>query len=48
MRDSDLALEVNKIAARGKKGDKSKLINVAIRKLLEEYKVIEKEESHES
>jgi hypothetical protein len=42
--DSDLALEVNKIAARGKKGDKSKLINAAIRKLLEEYKVIEKEE----
>jgi uncharacterized protein YtpQ (UPF0354 family) len=42
--DSDLALEVNKIAARGKKGDKSKLINTAIRKLLEGYKVIEKEE----
>ena len=42
--DSDLAIEVNKIAARGKKGDKSKLINTAIRKLLEGYKVIEKEE----
>jgi hypothetical protein len=38
--DPDLALEVDKIAARGKKGDKSKLINIAIRKLLEGYGVI--------
>ena len=40
--DPDLAFEVDKIAARGKKGDKSKLINTAIRKLLEGYGVIEK------
>ncbi|USK36587.1 ribbon-helix-helix domain-containing protein (plasmid) [Bacillus sp. F19] len=39
--DPDLAAEVDKIAARGEKGDKSKLINAAIRKLLEEYGVIE-------
>jgi hypothetical protein len=38
--DPDLAAEVDKIAARGQKGDKSKLINQAIRKLLEEYDVI--------
>jgi hypothetical protein len=38
--DPDLAAEVDKIAARGEKGDKSKLINQAIRKLLEEYDVI--------
>ena len=40
--DHDLAAEVDKIAARGQKGDKSKLINTAIRKLLEGYGVIEK------
>lgn len=40
--DADLATEVDKIAARGEKGDKSKLINQAIRKLLEEYGVLEK------
>jgi metal-responsive CopG/Arc/MetJ family transcriptional regulator len=40
--DPDLATEVDKIAARGQKGDKSKLINTAIRKLLEGYGVIEK------
>lgn len=40
--DPDLAAEVDKIAARGQKGDKSKLINTAIRKLLEGYGVIEK------
>lgn len=40
--DPDLAVEVDKIAARGEKGDKSKLINLSIRKLLEEYGVIEK------
>ncbi|MGM0924011.1 MAG: ribbon-helix-helix domain-containing protein [Bacillota bacterium] len=39
--DPDLAVEVDKIAARGEKGDKSKLINAAIRKLLEEYGVLE-------
>lgn len=38
--DPDLAAEVDKIAARGQKGDKSKLINQAIRKLLEEYEVL--------
>jgi hypothetical protein len=38
--DPDLAAEVDKIAARGQKGDKSKLINQAIRKLLEEYNVL--------
>jgi hypothetical protein len=38
--DPDLAAEVDKIAARGQKGDKSKLINQAIRKLLEEYDVL--------
>jgi hypothetical protein len=38
--DPDLATEVDKIAARGQKGDKSKLINQAIRKLLEEYNVL--------
>jgi Ribbon-helix-helix protein, copG family len=38
--DPDLAEEVNKIAARGQKGDKSKLINKAIRRLLEEYGAI--------
>jgi hypothetical protein len=38
--DPDLATEVDKIASRGQKGDKSKLINQAIRKLLEEYDVI--------
>ncbi|WP_028390376.1 CopG family ribbon-helix-helix protein [Bacillus cihuensis] len=40
--DTDLAIEIDKIAARGKKGDKSKLINQAIRRLLEEYEVLEK------
>ncbi|MCQ6281815.1 ribbon-helix-helix domain-containing protein [Bacillus sp. EB600] len=40
--DPDLAMEVDKIAARGEKGDKSKLINKGIRRLLEEYGVIEK------
>ena len=40
--DPDLAAEVDKIAARGEKGDKSKLINAAIRKLLEDYGVIQK------
>jgi hypothetical protein len=40
--DPDLAAEVDKIAARGEKGDKSKLINAAIRKLLEEYGVLER------
>jgi hypothetical protein len=40
--DPDLAVEVDKIASRGEKGDKSKLINMGIRKLLEEYGVIEK------
>lgn len=40
--DPDLAAEVDKIASRGSKGDKSKLINTAIRKLLEEYEVIDK------
>ncbi|WP_191559472.1 ribbon-helix-helix domain-containing protein [Metabacillus idriensis] len=40
--DPDLAAEVDKIASRGEKGDKSKLINAAIRKLLEEYGVIQK------
>lgn len=39
--DPDLAAEVDKIATRGEKGDKSKLINKAIRSLLEEYGVIE-------
>jgi hypothetical protein len=38
--DPDLATEVDKIASRGQKGDKSKLINQAIRKLLEEYDVL--------
>ncbi|MBH0171441.1 hypothetical protein [Fictibacillus sp. 18YEL24] len=40
--DPDLAIEVDKIASRGVKGDKSKLINKAIRNLLEQYGVIEK------
>lgn len=40
--DPDLAAEVDKIAARGEKGDKSKLINAAIRKLLEEYGVLDR------
>jgi hypothetical protein len=40
--DPDIATEVDKIAARGEKGDKSKLINKAIRKLLEEYGVLER------
>jgi metal-responsive CopG/Arc/MetJ family transcriptional regulator len=40
--DSDLAVEVNNIASRGEKGDKSKLINKAIRSLLEQYGAIEK------
>lgn len=40
--DPDLAVEVDKIASRGEKGDKSKLINKSIRSLLEEYGVIEK------
>jgi hypothetical protein len=40
--DSDLAFEVDKIASRGQKGDKSRLINTAIRKLLEGYGVINK------
>ncbi|KIL45514.1 ribbon-helix-helix domain-containing protein [Jeotgalibacillus soli] len=40
--DPDLADEVNKIASRGEKGDKSKLINQGIRNLLEEYGVISK------
>ncbi|MFB7142121.1 ribbon-helix-helix domain-containing protein [Gottfriedia sp. NPDC056225] len=38
--DPDLATEVDKIAARGQKGDKSKLINQALRKLLEDYGVL--------
>jgi hypothetical protein len=40
--DPDLAVEVDKISTRGEKGDKSKLINMGIRRLLEEYGVIEK------
>jgi hypothetical protein len=40
--DADLAVQVDKIASRGEKGDKSKLINKAIRRLLEEYGVIKK------
>jgi hypothetical protein len=40
--DPDLAVEVDNIASRGEKGDKSKLINKAIRSLLEEYGVIDK------
>jgi hypothetical protein len=40
--DPDLAVEVDNIASRGEKGDKSKLINKAIRSLLEEYGVINK------
>jgi hypothetical protein len=40
--DPDLAVEVDKIASRGEKGDKSKLINMGIRKLLEDYGVIER------
>ncbi|GGB68952.1 hypothetical protein [Fictibacillus barbaricus] len=40
--DPDLAVEVDNIASRGEKGDKSKLINKAIRSLLEQYGVIEK------
>ncbi|PPA68677.1 CopG family ribbon-helix-helix protein [Jeotgalibacillus proteolyticus] len=40
--DPDLAAEVDKIAARGEKGDKSRLINQGIRSLLEEYGVINK------
>ncbi|MBT2710547.1 CopG family transcriptional regulator [Pseudomonas sp. ISL-84] len=40
--DPDLAAEIDKIAARGEKGDKSKFINKAIRNLLEEYGVLEK------
>ncbi|KIL50611.1 hypothetical protein [Jeotgalibacillus soli] len=40
--DPDLAAEVDKIASRGEKGDKSKLINKGIRTLLEEYGVISK------
>jgi hypothetical protein len=40
--DPDLAIEVDSIASRGEKGDKSKLINKAIRSLLEQYGVIEK------
>jgi len=40
--DPDLAIEVDNIASRGEKGDKSKLINKAIRNLLEQYGVIEK------
>ncbi|MGX1195961.1 ribbon-helix-helix domain-containing protein [Metabacillus sp. SLBN-84] len=40
--EPELAVEVDKIASRGEKGDKSKLINAAIRKLLEEYGVIQK------
>jgi hypothetical protein len=39
--DPDLAAEVDRIASRGEKGDKSKLINMGIRKLLEDYGVIE-------
>lgn len=38
--DPDLAVEVNKIAKKGEKGDKSLLINTAIRNLLKEYGVI--------
>ncbi|PEJ48131.1 MULTISPECIES: hypothetical protein [unclassified Bacillus (in: firmicutes)] len=38
--DPDLATEVDKISARGQKGDKSKLINQALRKLLEDYGVL--------
>jgi hypothetical protein len=38
--DPDLAIEVDNIASRGEKGDKSKLINKAIRSLLEQYGVI--------
>jgi hypothetical protein len=40
--DPDLAEKVNNIASRGEKGDKSKLINKAIRSLLEQYGAIEK------
>lgn len=40
--DPDLAVEVDNIASRGEKGDKSKLINKAIRSLLEEYGVLNK------
>ncbi|RZT15583.1 hypothetical protein [Fictibacillus sp. BK138] len=40
--DPDLAVEVDNIASRGEKGDKSKLINKAIRNLLEQYGVIER------
>ena len=39
--EPDLAIEVDKIAKKGQKGDKSKLINTAIRKLLKEYEVID-------
>ncbi len=39
--DPDLAVEVDKIASRGVKGDKSKLLNKAIRRLLEDYGVID-------
>lgn len=35
--DPDLAEELNKIVKNGRRGDKSKLINLAIRKLLQEY-----------
>ncbi|MBH0175711.1 hypothetical protein IHV09_19240 [Fictibacillus sp. 23RED33] len=40
--DPDLATEVDNIASRGEKGDKSKLINKAIRSLLEQYGVMNK------
>jgi len=38
--DPDLAEQVDKIARNGVKGDKSKLINIGIRKLLQEYGVL--------
>jgi len=39
--DPDLASEINKMMKNAEKGDKSKLINTAIRKLLKEYGVIQ-------
>lgn len=39
--DHDLAVAIEKMLKNGEKGDKSKLINLAIRKLLREYGVIE-------
>jgi hypothetical protein len=40
--DEDLAVEIDKIAARGDRGVKTKLFNTAVRKLLQEYGVLEK------